>query len=60
MGLDGLSSLILYDGDTPIAIAWRREDGMVAMSRAGEADFERLTVDMGFHKRSGVRCVRLG
>lgn len=50
--------IAVYDNDeTLLAVMWERDDGTVALTRAGENDFERLCRDMHLDKRPNVRCV---
>lgn len=58
--IDGVSMLVVMndDGD-PLAAMWTRPDGTQALTRAGEADFEKLLNEVGFGKRVKARVVRV-
>jgi hypothetical protein len=58
VSVDGVNQLAVYnDQDSLLLITWTREDGTIALTRAGEPDFVKLSEQMGLHKRSDVRCV---
>lgn len=55
--VDNVEHLLVYDGDTLLAIMWCREDGTIGLTRVGEKDFNRLVEQFGVSKRTDVRCV---
>lgn len=55
--VDDINMLAVYDGGEIIAAMWLRGDGSIALTRAGEEDFETLCKELGLSKRSQVRCV---
>ena len=58
--VEDIKSVVVYDDDGVILAAmWERDDGTIALTRAGEPDFESLVSQMGFDKRGDVRLVTL-
>lgn len=50
--------IAVYSNDEVLlAVMWERDDGTIALTRAGEEDFERLCQEMHLDKRPSVRCV---
>jgi len=56
---DNVNMFAVYDRDELIAAMWDRGDGTLALTRAGEADFEVLCDDLGLEKRTNVHKVTL-
>ena len=57
--VDGVDRVAVFNDDGVIlALMWRRDDGLIALTRAGEPDFERLILEMGFDQPR-VQCVSL-
>jgi len=54
---DDINMLVVYDNDEIIAAMWAREDGSIALTRAGEDDFEAMCKELSLEKRSNIRCV---
>ena len=57
---DNVNMFAVYDNaDELVAAMWDRGDGTLALTRAGETDFERLCGELGLEKRTHLECVTL-
>jgi len=50
------SLVAIYDGGLLVAAMWRRDDGTLALTRTGEADFELMAKELGLEKRTHAVC----
>jgi hypothetical protein len=58
--IEGVNQVAIYDDDDePLAMMWKRDDGTIALTRAGERDFENLVQQLDLHKRADVCCITL-
>lgn len=57
--LERVDQLAVYHRGEVIAMMWERDDGTVAMTRAGEPDFQRIVSRSDLNVRNDVRQVTL-
>ncbi len=50
---EGIGTVLVYDneGQYLLAAMWHREDGSIALTRAGEPHFNKLIADLGLEKQ---------